>query len=726
MAVEYGWTGWENGEADACISPSPVRGGVVGAGRLRPRTGQNYLSFVSGDSSTNVWASYQRKNVAFAVGVASATTKARTFFRVVSAPGSNSCGLLCIGTPSSSGSQDGNLSLNTNLTFKVWSFNQFGAASAAVLVLERWYRADLTHTLTQSGANVFSSTSCSVYEEDGTLVETVSAVNSGTPIATLNMPEDVAVGNGTAFSSTCHNDFDDLWWGTATGADEAGLAFPTATRVTRVYALAQGSVAQWTGDFRTTIDAPMQTATADEQSNAVATQQTLFTKDTAAALGLSGIEGVIVAAQLRSIASSGNESLMLGGVAYTVPVTTAFGQPRKTGVNYASISNATFDGWEFGARNDRGTGLRLGNCYLDVLHSGSSIPAPYTDVSDVFRIQMVTWTGNGGYQTVTGMGFGAQVLLICPQGSTLNVPSVFFARSGGTRGISFAAGAQDTRNGILQINDDGFLVGPNNNVNQSGQLYMAIGIRDGGQGVGGFHMDSIGGRMGNLIDGYNVVFGQPFTPSIAWNQNPVAGGGSHIKTTPMPASDFSIGFSGNPGGVMTNLIQLLNADGYQVGSASGVNGNGTYNLGMIIRIGSAAGFIHVGTHTPTGTTATITGIPFTPIWVGCQQQAKSTSGFYRSSLLHATANSTQWSGGLPVANGITALTADGFTIGSQLSANGIPVYWIALAPGAIPAGGCVVNLASGADAGGIPGCVESLGNGADSGGIAGCRVSLAN
>lgn len=727
MAIEYGWTGFEQGDGDPFILGSFGRGGIVGAGLYRPRTGENFFNFNPGDNIVNLWASYARKNTALGVGTASATGIARVFFRIVRAPNLNNSAIFCIGTLSSGG-QQGWIAVDSGLTWKVWSFNAHGLSSSAALSLNTWYRADLTHVVTQSGVNVATSTVASIYQEDGTLVETLTSSNTGTPIGTVNLPTDTACGNGSGASAAIEVHYDDLWWGQADGADQATLAFPAvAMRVSRVPPFAQGSVAQWTGDFRTQIDAPMQVgAGVDIQSNAVATQQTLFTKDSISNLGISGVEGALVAGQIRTLGAAGNDSFMLGGVAY--PFATPTGVPptlpRRTGVNYASIGDATFDGWEFGCRNDRGTSLQLSTNYLEVLHSGAGKPAPFTDISGPFKINIITYVGNGTYQTISTMGFAAQWLYICNgTGTALASGCVKTVRTGGTRMLALGASSQDTRNGVLSVTSTGFTLGPSNNVNQNGVTYVAIGMQDGGTGIGGYHLSVIGGRIGNNIDNTNVVFPEPFTPDIAWNLGGT--GGSIIKTSAMSAGDFAVGFSGTPGGVNTNLIQALNADGYQVGNSGSVQAIGAYFTCIAMKISAQnSGFVHVGTATPGGSTFTVTGLPFSPIWVGVQRENNTGTGFWRCSLVHATAQSMGWNGGNLQNNGVTAITADGFSIGSALATAGVPIYWIALGPGEISVGCGPVIFPIGSDSGGGSGCLPGLPIGSDSGGGAGCQVSL--
>jgi hypothetical protein len=716
VAIEYGWTGFEWGESSEFSTVGLVRGAIVGITDLYPRTGQFMFSALNGDGNTNAFLSYRRKNQAIGNPVGSgntAKTYTRVFFRIIVAPSLNDTGVLIAGGISASPGTWGGLSLNINRTFQCMTYGSplGGVASTAVLSLGVWYRADLISTLTQTGGTGAVAATCSVYTEAGTLVETVT--DSFSSVIVAGLPTDVQLANGTVQASAYHIDFDDWWMAWGDGADVAGMAFPTATRISRVPVLAQGASASWTGDFRTQWDVPVEQVKTDEQSSAATIGlQTTFTHAPVAGLGITGIEGAIVRARVKSALSNGNESLLLGGVAYTIPVTTtyfAIAQTCQSAVNYAAISDATFDGWEFGCRNDRGTSLQMCQCAVDVLHNGTGIGSPYADVAEPFRLNIITYTGNGTYKTVTGMGFPAQVLLFFSYGGSATSFGCWFStRNGGTRAIALGSSQQETRNGVLAITPDGVLLGPNGNVNENALTFVLIGIRDGGAG-GGFYM-STRTRVGQFIDNYDVVFKEPFAGALGWNQAAGGAGGSIIRTSAM-TGDVAVTFSGGTSGVIANLIQAFTATGYQVGSNNAVAVN-IFQSCILMRIAPAlTGILHVGTMTPSGSTATITGIPFTPVWIAVQKEGSNGQCFWRSSLSHGTANSTGWAGGFLQANAVTSITADGATIGSALATAGTPVYWIALAGGALSAGGCLVDLATSAGGVGGAGCQVSLATG---------------
>ena len=680
MAIEYGFTGFEGGEADAC----PVglqRGQVVGS--LRARTGQCLFEFYTGVAAANSWYAYRRRNTTLGTGLgtgASATTITRVFFKLIAFPLATNAPCFGVGSNSVGANQRTALAIDTTGHFAAQTPSGTGVYSAATLTLDAWYRIDLTHVATQlAGANMSLTVTISVYDANDTLVETVTRTQS--PIATnVSLPTDVVCGNPSVTAFVCMYEYDDWWWGSADGADQATLAFPTATRITRVPATAQGAAADWTGDYRTIIDAPRETIVTDEQSCAATVGlTTTFTHATAGALNISGIEGILVRGQLRTPSGgAGNEALLYNGVQYTVAVPSgaAFNTNAQEGVSYPDIGSG-FDSAEFGARNLRGvaSGLRLATCYLEVLHSGLGVPTPFINGSGPWRLNMITYTGNGAYQTITGMGFGASVLMIFPVTGLASTGGVLkLARAGGTTAFNWGGGTRNN-NGVPSITGDGFTLGPNDDVNQSGQTFLAIGIQDGTTGALSSDM-----YAGSQVDGRDYVMPTPptpFQPDIVLVADETA---AVLRTSAMVGDISLIIGQGNPN--IANQIQALNTDGFELGDSTFANGViRSYFWWAQQIIPELASFVHVGTITPGGASFTATGIPFTPVFVLARQQASTNQTYWRSSLTHVGADSTQLGSANNSITAITSLTADGFTGGAAISSAGVPVFWVAFAPG---------------------------------------------
>jgi len=724
MAIEHGWTGFENGEADACVE-EPIRGSIIGDATAR--TGEFYAGLVSGIASVNSFARYRRINTAMGSGMGlggTATTLMRVFFRLDVNVSVSNCGVCGVGGVSETAQTRAHLIIDTTRHFAAAVVTTLGTYSTATLSLGVWYIAEITYVITQNaGASCTVAVSIDVRNEDGTLIETVTRSLTIATVAVL--PTGVTIGNATLVTSTYSMGFDDWWWGSADGTDQASLALPTATRITRVPPTAQGAAADWTGDYRTVVDAPRQTATTDEQSSAATIGlTTTFAHASAATLLLGTIAGVIVRGELRApTGSAGNEALMLDGVEYTVavPLGGAYNHISQSGVSFTAWTAGQFDAAEFGARNKRGvgTGLRLATSYLEVLHDGASLPAPFINGTGPWCVEVTPFVGNGTYQTISGVGFGSQAVIIKPRSSGGVASGVLkLARQGGTWANSYAQAR--VSNAVLTITADGVELGPSLHVNESGVDYLAVCFKDGGSA--GFHL-SHGAQVGNELDSRNIVMPEPFLPDLVHVQGDGQTFGSVLRTSAM-TGDQSRPL--NTQDLTTNMIQSLLATGYQVGTDVKVNGvNEVYAwIALLIDVATTP-FLHVGKITPSGTSFTVTGIPFAPAFVVARPISGSASGHWRGAAVHTGLNSTQWGGATQVANAITSLTADGFTGGSAISAAGVDVYWFACTSGCIQEGGCTVDLL--ALAGGVPpanGCLTSLLALVGSPAATGCRVSL--
>ena len=723
MAIEFGWTGFEGGEADACVE-EPTRGSILGDGTAR--TGEFYAGLVAGIAAANHFARYRRL-VSMGSGMAdgsTATTIQRVFFRLTAYPSVSNCGILGVGGVSENAAHRAHLVMDTTGHFAAAVITTLSAYSTAILALNTWYRLEMTYVITENaGASNTIVVTIDVRDEGGTLIETVT--RSLTSAVNAVLPTAVTIGNATLVTSTMAFAFDDWWWGSADGADQASLAFPTPTRITRVPATAQGSAADWTGDYRTIIDAPRQTATTDEQSSAATIGlTTTFTHATAAALGIGTIAGVLVRGTLRApTGSAGNEALMLDGVEYTVavPLGGAYNHIAQSGVSFTAWTAGQLNAAEFGARNKRGvgTGLRLATCYLEVLHDGSSLPAPFITGTGPWCVQTTPYVGNGTYQSISGVGFGGQAHIIKPRSSAGVASGVLkLARQGGTWANTYAQAR--VTNAVLKITADGFDLGPSLHVNESGVDYLAISFKDGG--TAGFHL-SHGAQVGNELDSRNIVMPEPFLPDLVHIEGDAAPAGSVLRTSVM-TGDQSRPL--NTQDLTTNMIQSLLATGFQVGTDVKVNGvNEVYAWIALLISALNSAFIHVGKITPSGTSFTVTGIPFAPAFVVARPISGSASGHWRGAGVHTGVNSTQWGGATQVTTAITSLTADGFTGGAAISAAGVDVYWFACTSGCIAVGGaCFVNLLSPAGSPPANGCLPSLLSPAGSPPANGCQVSL--
>ena len=671
MAIERNWTGFEGGDSGR-LQGQPFRGSIFGDGTAR--TGEFHSKHISKSSFANTGQAFRRANAALGTGLAlgeQAKVAWRCFIRLDNHVGTAGCRGGGIGD--SSQSQKGQVVFDTSGHFAAAANDVIGSYSSFALSLGVWYRFDITYVNTQgAGANCTVQVTISAYTDSGVFIETVTQTQAVAAVTAL--PLDFAIGNAsTSGSSTFDYSFDDWFWCAADKTDVSSVSFPTATKISRVSALAQGSSAAWAGDFRTIIDVPLETLFTDEQSTSTNGATTTFTHDIASNLGIGTVAGIVVRSALKTTGALGNDALMLNGVEYTVATLAAYGV-EQDGVDFSNYTLAQFNAFEFGARNKRGVALQLGKCYCEVLHDGAGLQAPFINGKGPFRLKIVTWTGNGSYQTISGVGFGSQAIIVKPINDATAFGCWKISRMGGT--MTRRAGGGVEASGILEITSDGFKIGPSTSINEAGTTYIAICIQDGG--VGGYFLD-VGSYIADSIDNRDIVLNHPFQPDLVF----VFGPNLDTARTKDMVGDFSIGLGNS--NIYTNKIQALNLNGFQIGTDGSVNAGGAGGLGTVyhyiaLRSYSSIAFA-TGKVTPTGTTFTITGMTFSPAFV----DAKKTGGtvvnsFFRNTLVHSGANSTPWPGGVNDVNGITSITADGFTGGSQVSANGVDTYWFALSP----------------------------------------------
>ena len=122
-----------------------------------------------------------------------------------------------------------------------------------------------------------------------------------------------------------------------------------------------------------------------------------------------------------------------------------------------------------------------------------------------------------------------------------------------------------------------------------------------------------------------------------------------------------------------NLIQSLDADGFTLGNNANVNASGSVYHWIAF---AADPRLRVGSFTGNGTSQTITGVGFQPELVFFMAASTSAARFQSSLSL---ADCWTFGNAASGANGISAFTADGFTVSSGASVNGsgVTIYYVA-------------------------------------------------
>ncbi|HBJ33285.1 MAG TPA: hypothetical protein DDZ51_00695, partial [Planctomycetaceae bacterium] len=136
--------------------------------------------------------------------------------------------------------------------------------------------------------------------------------------------------------------------------------------------------------------------------------------------------------------------------------------------------------------------------------------------------------------------------------------------------------------------------------------------------------------------------------------------GTVIRTSTMSGDASKLG--GSATALTANLVQSITGDGFTLGNNSAVNANGVIYRWMAFGAGEN---LDVGTYAGNGTTQTVGGIGFqseTTFVMGDTTQQT----MFRTNQSTSTFDLTNSAG---IANGLTAYTADGFTLGASSSVN---------------------------------------------------------
>jgi hypothetical protein len=179
-----------------------------------------------------------------------------------------------------------------------------------------------------------------------------------------------------------------------------------------------------------------------------------------------------------------------------------------------------------------------------------------------------------------------------------------------------------------------------------------------------------GSYTGNGADNRDItgVGFQPDVLIIRYQGNTAA----VIRTSDMPADSAKLISSSST--LQSNYIQAFQADGFQIGNDTNVNGAGRLFHWVALKNGAN---VRTGTYTGSGVdNRNITGVGFAPDWVitiGDGQQ-----DMFKPAPLAGDA-SFAMNGTNSAANRIQALLADGFQVGSNANVNqsGRAYYWIA-------------------------------------------------
>jgi hypothetical protein len=275
-----------------------------------------------------------------------------------------------------------------------------------------------------------------------------------------------------------------------------------------------------------------------------------------------------------------------------------------------------------------------------------------------------SYTGNGAdNRNITGIGFQPDIVIVRYDDNThailrtANMPA-----DRAKRITNNSALGADLIQAFLA---DGFQVGTQPHVNQSGRLYHWIAMR-------AVANVQYGSYTGNGADNRNLT-GIGFSPE--WLLT-MGDGQADIYRPGAVAGDASYDIIG--ANSVANRIQALLADGFQLGSNNNVNQNGRTYYWIAFNAGAK---VNVGSYTGNGAdNRNVTGLGLGPsfLWI---KRDNARQGPWRSASV-AGDRTQYWGATASAANRIQALLADGFQVGTDqdVNQNNQAYYYIAAAP----------------------------------------------
>jgi len=280
-----------------------------------------------------------------------------------------------------------------------------------------------------------------------------------------------------------------------------------------------------------------------------------------------------------------------------------------------------------------------------------------------------TYAGDGlDNRPITGVGFQADAVIIKRNTSG----EVAVARTSTMTGDAtklLVGGSAVLTNRIQSLDADGFTVGTNGAVNTSGVTYYWIAFK------------AIAGRLkvasytGNGTS--QSITGAGFSPEYVIILGANANNATHRSSTMTGPFRFDENAAGADG------LNSLNPDGFSVGSHAQVNASGiTYHY---LAWNVDGGTVNVGSYSGDGLdNRPITGVGFQPGFVIAKDNA--TGALCNRPVHHPSSlagdNSLYFTTAAPFSDGIQALQADGFQVGTNCSVNtsGGTYHWMAFGP----------------------------------------------
>jgi uncharacterized repeat protein (TIGR01451 family) len=291
--------------------------------------------------------------------------------------------------------------------------------------------------------------------------------------------------------------------------------------------------------------------------------------------------------------------------------------------------------------------------------------AKLTVQSNLFGMASGVYSGDGALtRSITGVGFRPDVVIL--QGDDGQPMTVKTSSMPAAASKEVAWPHPMVTDVVTSLDADGFTVSPNGSMNAAGNEYAWVAFKSapGNLVVGSYTGDGNDAR---------VVAGLGFTPAYvmvlpeSYNEA--------VQRFPSQSGDRSITFGYSD--ESPNWIQGFLADGFEVGTDSLVNAPGlTYHY---VAWKETAGITTGNVLTGDGfDNRNITGLGFEPEWVILKRESSPNGTVHHPAALPGDLTLSARDG-YTYANGIQALLADGFQVGSDISVNqsSVGYHWMA-------------------------------------------------
>ena len=279
-----------------------------------------------------------------------------------------------------------------------------------------------------------------------------------------------------------------------------------------------------------------------------------------------------------------------------------------------------------------------------------------------------SYSGNGSSSRAISTGFQPAMVMVTRNNNlaasfkTKDMPS--------NNGQYFTTTAQATTLFPSSLSSSGFTVGSTNNANGGTYYYAAFKEINGMMRTGTY----TGNGSARSITG----FGAGSTPSLVLvkNSNGTTANRDPLINQTHYYGDFSASISSTINGI-TGGITTLSDNGFQVGTIARVNSTGSiiywvaWGGEQASPSGAGAFKMATGTYSGNGSSGRqITGVGFEPNLVILKRDNNAQLAIFKTSLMNSTsASSYAFAANTSYTDAITALTSDGFTLGTNAVAN---------------------------------------------------------